>query len=185
MMFSVTSRYIYFNCKHSMATLKNELVGSWELLSYIEISADGSDSFFPLGNSPKGTLIYAIDGYMSVQIVGHVDPSVKGISTNGLVANGGSRLPLHLIFSGPYHVDNDQAVVIHHITHSLNPALIDKDVERTVTFDADILYLKSVRPVLSSGKLVNSYMTWRRLAKFGVNQRSSFMMKFGSKRIKM
>ena len=51
-----------------MTTLKNELVGTWQLLSYIEVPISGTDSRFPMGQSPKGLLIYGADGYMSVQI---------------------------------------------------------------------------------------------------------------------
>ncbi|MFD2744473.1 MULTISPECIES: lipocalin-like domain-containing protein [Sphingobacterium] len=152
-----------------MTSIKNELTGAWKLLSYIEISTNGADSFFPLGNTPNGILIYSADGYMSVQIVGTDDKDENLLEDSAKYQNINYRN--FLVFSGSYHIDNRQAKVIHEVMTSTTPALIGKTVERDVTFDTDILYLKSTRPILSNGKMVNSYMTWQRMDKPEFNAR--------------
>ena len=152
-----------------MTSIKNELTGAWKLLSYIEISTNGADTFFPLGNNPNGILIYAADGYMSVQISGTDDKDESLLEDSVKYSNINYRN--FLFFSGSYYIDNRQATVIHDVITSVTPALIGKTVERDVTFEADILYLKSTRPILSNGKMVNSYMTWQRMDKPDLSHR--------------
>ncbi|MCL7986869.1 lipocalin-like domain-containing protein [Sphingobacterium sp. lm-10] len=164
-----------------MTSIKNELTGAWKLLSYIEISTDGADSFFPLGNTPNGILIYSADGYMSVQIAGTDDKEET------LLADSAKYLDINyrnfLVFSGSYHTDNRQATVVHEVITSVTPALIGKTVERDVTFEADILYLKSTRPILSHGKMVNSYMTWQRMEKPELIQRKDHSLNIAKRKI--
>lgn len=155
-----------------MTSIKNELVGSWQLLSYIEISVDGSESLFPLGKKPNGILIYAADGYMSAQIFGRPDenPIEQSLFIDSARFASEHRSG-QLIFSGAYHIDNRRAIVSHEVMASITPKLIGKTIQRNATFDADVLYLKSVTPVLSNGKMVNSYMTWQRMDKFEFQSR--------------
>ena len=48
-----------------MAALKDNLVGSWRLVKYEELPVDGSPTTYPLGDRPKGYIIYSTDGYMA------------------------------------------------------------------------------------------------------------------------
>jgi lipocalin-like protein len=48
--------------------LRDELIGTWKLVSYVETPVDGSPQRFPLGEKPEGILLYAPDGYMSAAI---------------------------------------------------------------------------------------------------------------------
>lgn len=159
-----------------MTSIKNELIGSWKLLSYIEITTDGADSFFPLSNKASGILIYSADGYMSVMISGMTHPNEKQNKTEytslRTFANQKSEF---LAFSGTYTVDNRNATVTHNVFKALSSKLEGKDVERRIDFEGDILYLKSIRPVFSNGKLVNSYMTWQRLEHQDVVPETSFL----------
>ena len=164
-----------------MTSIKNELTGAWKLLSYIEISTDGADSFFPLGNTPNGILIYSADGYMSVQIAGTDDKKETLLADSAKYQDINYRN--FLVFSGAYHTDNRQATVVHEVITSVTPSLIGKTVERDVTFEADILYLKSTRPILSHGKMVNSYMTWQRMDKPEVSPRKEHSLNIAKRKI--
>src|SRR5690606_38576127 len=146
-----------------MTSLKNELVGTWKLLSYIEVPIGGEDSLFPMGKNPFGILIYSQDGYMSVQIAREermlFQSNGQQVAT---VAEMSSTLSGYMAFCGKFKVDNNHAVVSYMVTSSLFPNWNNKVQKRKVDFEGDILYLKSVEPILSNGQYVNSYMTWKR-----------------------
>uniref|UniRef100_UPI002455E220 lipocalin-like domain-containing protein n=1 Tax=Nocardia abscessus TaxID=120957 RepID=UPI002455E220 len=46
-----------------------DLVGTWELVSYYDIDEQDTTSRGPLGDSPRGLLIYGAHGYMSVSMM--------------------------------------------------------------------------------------------------------------------
>ena len=49
-------------------TLREQLIGAWKLVSYVEKPTDGSEPFHPMGEAPKGIIMYTPDGYMSAQL---------------------------------------------------------------------------------------------------------------------
>src|SRR5690606_32966287 len=51
-----------------MTSIKNELIGSWKHLSFIEHHIVRDYSILLLGKNPYGILMYSSDGYMAVQI---------------------------------------------------------------------------------------------------------------------
>jgi len=149
-----------------MTTLKNELVGTWQLLSYIEVPINGTDSKFPMGQSPKGLLMYGADGYMSVQISNSERSNFS--SDDRYLANEleiRSQVKGFISLAGSYKIDNINATVQYSIITSSFPNWEGQFQERKIDFEGDILYLKSVKPILSDGIEVNSYMTWRRIEK--------------------
>lgn len=146
-----------------MTSLKNELVGTWSLLSYIEVPIGGEDSLFPMGKNPFGILMYSPDGFMSVQIASNDRLRYK--SNDKLMATHEemvSSLQGYMAFAGKYKVDNNNAVVSYIIKTSLYPNWKSQVQRRKIDFEGDILYLKSTEPILSNGAYVNSYMTWKR-----------------------
>jgi hypothetical protein len=149
-----------------MASLKNELVGTWRLLSYIEVPLDGGDSGFPMGKSPKGLLIYAPDGHMSVQISASQEQKyVSGDRMNATEVELAERMRGYIAFSGKYNVDNKAASVLYTIQTSLFPNWEGGKQLRKIDFEGDILYQKSLDPILSGGRLVHSYITWQKVEK--------------------
>ena len=46
--------------------LRDQLIGAWKLVSYVEKPIDGSAPFYPMGENPMGIIMYTPDGYMSV-----------------------------------------------------------------------------------------------------------------------
>ena len=167
-----------------MTTIKNELIGTWQLLSYIEVPLNGSDSIFPMGKSPKGILIYGADGFMSVQI----SSSERSIysSNDRYIADDQeiiSSIKGFIAFSGSYHINNQTAIVSYSIQTSSFPNWEGQIQERKVDFEGDILYLKSVEPILSNGQDVNSYMTWQRIEKVELQSRRERYLEYSNKRL--
>ncbi|TDS13052.1 lipocalin-like domain-containing protein [Sphingobacterium paludis] len=146
-----------------MTSLKNELVGTWKLLSYIEVPIAGDDSLFPMGKTPYGLLMYTTDGYMSVQI--SKDNRLPYKSDDKLLASPEemtSSLQGYIAFCGKFKVDNSSAIVTYTVESSLFPNWKNKIQRRKIDFEGDILYLKSTEAILSNGVYVNSYMTWQK-----------------------
>jgi Lipocalin-like domain len=50
-------------------TLRDQLIGAWKLVSYVEKPIDGSPPFHPMGAPPRGIILYTPDGYMSAQLM--------------------------------------------------------------------------------------------------------------------
>ncbi len=136
-----------------MGTLKNELLGAWRLLSYIEIPINGGDSCFPFGKSPKGILLYNPEGFMSL----HISASEE----MQLFAEG--QTPNYIAFSGEYKVDSRSACVNYFIETALYPSWEGTQQIRKLNFEGDVLYQKTVEPVMSEGEMVHAHMTWKRM----------------------
>lgn len=166
-----------------MTTLKNELIGTWLLLSYIEVPVNGLDSNFPMGKSPKGTLIYGPDGHMAVQISS--SDRCNFSSNDRYLANDEELLSCvkgFIAFAGSYQIDNANATVRYAIHTSSYPNWEGQMQERKIDFEGDILYLKSVEPILSNGVEVNSYMTWQRVEKVEMESRRDRYIKYNNQK---
>ncbi len=147
-----------------MSTLKNELIGSWRLLSYIEIPLSGGDSYFPLGKSPKGLLLYSHDGFMSLQLSASEEIRDMEVAEE---ENNERNLQGYMAFSGKYTVDNHCAQVNCFIDTSSFSLWEGTKQVRKVNFEGDVLFQKTVDPIMSNGRLVHGYMTWKRMDKEG------------------
>ena len=149
-----------------MGVLKNEIIGSWRLLSYIEVPVGGDESSFPLGKEPKGNLIFSPDGYMSVQI-SVKNPTMYNTEDRFSIADEkiATRARTYIAFTGKYATDNVRSHVTYFIETSLNPNWEGLKQVRKMDFEGDILYQKSVEPILSNGQMVHAYMTWQRIPK--------------------
>ncbi len=155
-----------------MTTLKNELIGTWQLLSYIEVPVKGTDSYFPMGKNPKGILIYGADGFMSVNISS--SERSKFSSNDRYLSSQEEMLSCvkgYIAFAGSYQIDNNLAIVSYAIQSSSFPNWEGEIQERKIDFEGDVLYLKSVNPILSNNEYVNSYMTWQRVEKYELQSR--------------
>src|SRR4029077_12305621 len=53
----------------TMKCLREQLIGAWRLVSYVETPVDGSPKRFPLGEDAEGIIMYTPDGYMSAQLM--------------------------------------------------------------------------------------------------------------------
>ncbi|ERJ58089.1 lipocalin-like domain-containing protein [Sphingobacterium paucimobilis] len=149
-----------------MTSIKNEIIGTWELLSYIEVPINGIDSSFPFGKTPKGLLLYSPDGYMSVQISASDDLKYRSDDRmHPSEEESQQRMRGYLAFSGRYTVDNRRAHVVYDIESSFFPNWEGIRQVRKLDFDGDILFQKSLDPIRSDGRMVHAHMTWKRTGK--------------------
>ena len=104
----------------SYATVSTvELLGSWRLVRWRRIDADGTESF-PFGEDAQGTLLYTDDGYMSAMMTAADRPSIEGGDPLGGDAEArAAAYSTCLAYSGTWERQGD--TVIHRLTDSLYP----------------------------------------------------------------
>lgn len=108
--------------------IRDQLVGAWELLSYVSTLPDPTkeeEATYPLGKNPKGILIYSADGYMSAQI------------------QALDQLTSYLGYTGPFDIDETgtETVLQHHVSLSSFPAWLGDIQRRVARLNGDILVL--------------------------------------------
>jgi hypothetical protein len=144
-------------------TLREQLIGAWKLVSYLEKPVDGSAPFYPMSEKPMGIIMYTPDGYMSAQLM-HPDRKhfASGDWFDGTDDEYRQEASSYIAYSGPFHVDEEKQTLTHSMYVSLFPNWTGQTQPRVVRLEGDLLHLSTAAPIVSKGKKVNSYLTWRR-----------------------
>lgn len=144
-------------------TLREELIGAWTLVSYVEKPTDGSEPVHPLSEEPKGIIMYTPDGYVSAQLM---KPGRPEFASNdwfrGTPEEVMAEASGYIAYSGPFHTDEEKRHLTHTMFVSLFPNWLGQTQPRAVEISGDELRLSSVSPIRSGGKETMSYLTWRR-----------------------
>lgn len=144
-------------------TLREQLVGAWTLVSYVERPTDGSEPIYPMGEQPQGIIMYTPDGYMSAQLMKPGRPEfASGDWFEGTPAEVEAEASGYIAYSGPFHTDEEKRHLAHSMFVSLFPNWIGQTQPRVVEIEGDELRLSSASPIRSGGKETMSYLTWRR-----------------------
>lgn len=147
-------------------SLRDQLVGAWKLLSYVELPVDGGPSFYPMGETAMGIIMYTQDGFMSAQFM----PSERKRFASGDWFTGTDEeyrqaATTYAAYSGPFEVDEEHRTVIHSMYVSIFPNWVGQKQPRLVRIDGDDLYITSVSPFNLRGRTVNAQLHWRRAGK--------------------
>lgn len=121
-----------------MGPLAKKIVGTWKLVAY-EVRRPEGKILYPFGRIPQGVLNYDAAGHMAVQIM----HSNRG-QHKGATGNGQKRLEGYLAYFGTYTVHENEDMVTHHVTGSLDTHRIDVDQRRLVTVSGHRLTLRTV-----------------------------------------
>jgi hypothetical protein len=147
------------------AGLRDRLIGAWILVSYVEETVEGSELVEPLGPHPQGIIMYTPDGYMSAQLAKPDRPkSSTGDWFAGTAEDYTNEASSYIAYTGPFHVDEEAQTLTHTMFISLFPDWTGQTQPRAVKIDGNFLHLGTVSPIRSSGKTVNSRLTWERAA---------------------
>ncbi|MFC3161254.1 Lipocalin-like domain-containing protein [Chryseobacterium arachidis] len=105
-------------------TLLKKLLGTWTLVELTEVPVNGGEITYPMGENPKGLIIYNPDGYMSAQIM---NPERSNFQqehwTNATPEEYAQEAATYLAYSGPFKTDDKKQIVSHTIYISLFPEL--------------------------------------------------------------
>jgi lipocalin-like protein len=143
--------------------LREQLIGAWRLVSYVETPVDGSPKRFPMGKDAEGIIMYTPDGYMSAQLM---TPGrrqfasgdwFKGTPEEFIEEGVG-----YIAYSGPFHVDEARQSLTHTMIVSLYPGWIGQTQPRVVKIDGDRLHLSTATPIQSGGAQVMADLIWKR-----------------------
>lgn len=129
--------------------IRDRLVGGWWLTGY-EVTADGRTQR-PLGDHPRGTILYTPDGYMSAQLAGP-----------GPYKDDDQPDAYYIAYSRPYDVDETNQTVNHHVQVSVIPSWLGTTQQRHARFHgADKLTLSVPEPG-ADGLTTTQTISWAR-----------------------
>jgi hypothetical protein len=141
--------------------LREKILGTWRLVSYVEQDERGGPVTFPLGRDAAGLIMYTTDGYMSAQLMrsGRHDydqPDIGG----GTIQHAAGAAEGYLAYSGPYDVDEAASIVHHRVAVSLLPNWLETVQIRHGSLKDNQLTLVSEIPL--GGKVIRSTLVWAR-----------------------
>ena len=146
-----------------MESLRDRLIGAWELVDVVEEPMDGSAPRRPLGEKPVGLILYTPDGYMSAQIMQSDRAAVASGDWSDLTPEEYQQeAKTYFAYSGPFHVDEARGALTHSMVVSLFPGWVGQTQPRAVEIVGDSLHLSTPSPLQSRGKLVMTHLCWHR-----------------------
>jgi hypothetical protein len=146
-----------------MTTLFDQLLGSWELVAYTQISDAGRPQH-PLGEDAVGSIIYTPQSRMSVNIMRTgraiwASPN-PGAGTEAETADAAAG---YIAYAGGFSVDETASVVEHHVDVSLYPNWIGVAQRRLVDLRGDELVLEAPPITDAAGNSATPRLRWRRV----------------------
>jgi len=137
----------------SQASVKDRLVGSWELVSYEIIAADGTRR---PGNFDRGQVTYDASGRMSAHLMHSSNKADQAPQTDDVRAAAYRR---YLGYWGPFIVDVAGGTVTHHVEGSSNPSWVGSKQLRYFELSADNAQLTLS---LRDGTRTTQSLVWRK-----------------------
>ena len=123
-------------------TLRDAVLGAWELVSFVARDATTGEDRQPLGTTPRGLILYTADGHMSAQLA---EPDMSG----------------YVGYGGRFSVDEATSTLHHDVTMSMMPELLAQPQFRHASVDGDLLTLSASRTD-DAGVTTHSRLVWRR-----------------------
>jgi len=146
-----------------MNRLSEQLPGTWELLSRIDVTASGERRPEPsLGEDPVAYLIYDRSGHFAAQFMKRGDrsaPMPEGPSgaQNNSRAQGG-----YDAYFGTYTVDDAQGTVTQRLLGALSQENVGSVLTRAMEVNADTLVIR-LQTTVGGGQAVTRTLTWKRV----------------------
>lgn len=148
--------------KSSEGDLKQNIVGTWILVSVTNIYPDGN-KVYPYGDHPQGMLMIDKAGHYAIQILKAERPKVasgdKNVCTpeeNAALVQGSNS---HF---GQYSMDEKNKTITFNIEHASFPNWEDTQQKRSYTFVNNVLAYV-VTQTTQGGQSVIAEVAWRKL----------------------
>jgi hypothetical protein len=123
-------------------TLRDEVLGAWELMSFVARDEATGEDRYPLGPTPRGLILYTADGHMSAQLAG-------------------ADMTGYISYGGRFSADEETSTLHHDVTISMMPELLAQPQFRHATIDGDVLSLSATRTD-DAGATTTSRLQWKR-----------------------
>jgi len=140
------------------------IVGTWNLRSFSELDVRTKAVSYPMGEKPKATVIYTVDGYVATifTAAGRVAPAGPRPTDSEAI----QLFRTMVAFSGRYEVNDRERMLTYYPEISWNQAWNATRQIRRFELSADLLTISSA-PATST--LVNAEtimtMTWNRMTR--------------------
>ena len=137
-----------------------DIIGAWQLRSWLIHYDDGRDPGFPFGPQPSGLLLYSPDGWMSATVQ---RPDREPLPADRSPRDLDSELPAsafwsYFAYAGPWRIEGDR--VIHSVRHSLNPAMTGTEQVRQMVLEGTLLTLTGIETIRDESR--RHELVWRR-----------------------
>jgi hypothetical protein len=134
-------------------TLRDRIIGAWELTSFTLTDTETGHVQHPLGTAPNGMILYTADGHMSAQLA--------DADMSGYMAYGGRFAVEEDASSGRAKRREMVGVVHHDVTIAMISELLTQPQFRKATLDGDVLTL-SATTTNAAGTTTHATVVWRR-----------------------
>ena len=131
-------------------TLRDAVLGAWELVSFVARDVATGEDRHPLGAAPRGLILYTADGHMSAQLAE-------------------SDMSEYISYGGRYSVNEETSTLHHDVTISMMPELLTQPQFRNASIDGDRLTLSATRSD-DAGVTTHSSLVWRRASPTPIRQ---------------
>ena len=138
----------------AQVTVKARLVGSWEMVSFDNIAADGTRR---PGAYDRGQIFYDASGRMSAQLMHSSNKADQSPPTDDARATAYRR---YLGYYGPFVVDESKGTVTHIVEGSSNPSWVGSRQVRYYELSADNQQLTLT--VRNADGRVTGSLIWKR-----------------------
>ena len=146
------------------SSLRDQLIGAWKLVSYVEKPVDRSAPIYPFGEDAQGIIMYTHDGFMSAQLSRRNRASFASDDWyKGKPEEFAAAASSYFAYTGPFEVDEEKQSLSHSMFISLFPNWIGQKQPRVVRVDRDFLTITTEKPVESLGKMVQPELRWKRV----------------------
>ena len=146
------------------SSLRDQLIGAWKLVSYVEKPVDSSAPTYPFGKDAQGIIMYTHDGFMSAQLSRRNRASFASDDWyKGKPEEFAAAASSYFAYTGPFEVDEEKQSLSHSMFISLFPNWIGQTQPRVVRVDRDFLTITTENPVESLGKMVQPELRWKRV----------------------
>ena len=135
--------------------------GFWEIDRVERRDVDGDGGEVPTEQYDEGFLIYMPSGYMAVQLTRPDRDAYE--RTRPTAAEADATMRGFVSYAGPFTVDAEQRVVVHHQAAHLDPNRVGGDARRGFEFRDDQLILEPPVSTLD-GRQIQTRVFWNRLS---------------------
>jgi hypothetical protein len=140
--------------------LANDLLGSWRLVSRVDLTEAGQRRVDPaLGADPIGLLVYDAGGNFAAQFMSRNRTAADAAATGGV--NNTSAVGGYDAYFGTYEVDAATGTVTQTLLGALSPANVGMVVARAMAVSEGrlLITLATTRP---DGERITRTLTWER-----------------------
>jgi hypothetical protein len=151
------------------ASVTEQLVGSWKLMSRASKLASGEVSVDPgLGAKPSGVLIYDASGHMAAQLsrqgrtIDMLKEECGAMAAVNTSPNTANTILGYDAYFGTYTIHEKEGFVTHHVEAALWPGNQGTDINRSFTLKGDELSI-TFKTTTQDGQPVTRTLVWQRI----------------------